>query len=101
MASVLVVRAVVGMGVLVARVASLGHESPAPEPQQEAQRLLELAERILAACGPPVTDRCPALCDAHLCCLDRGDPCDDGLRRECAVYAGCRALSDLRRAPQH
>ena len=101
LASALVVGAVVGTGVLVARVAPLTDGSPAPEPLQEAQRLLELAERILAACGPPVTESCPALCDAHLCCLDRGDPCDDGLRRECAVYAGCRALFDLRRAPQH
>ena len=65
---------------------------------QEAQHLLELAESIVVACSDPTNDECPALCDANMCCIDHGDPCGDGIRRECAVYAGCRALLDLRRA---
>ena len=95
-----VVGASVGIGFLVTDGDPLAHRSAALE-LKEAQRLLELAESIVAACGDPTNDECSKLCDPNMCCMsdiDQGDPCDDGIGRECAVYAGCTALLDLRRA---
>ena len=96
-----VVGASVGIAFLVTDGDPLAHRSATLELQEEAQRLLELAESIVVACSDPTNDECSELCDANMCCMsgiDHGDPCDDGISRECAVYAGCRALLDLRRA---
>ena len=92
----------VGIGLLVTGGDLRAHRSAALDLQeaqdrQEAQRLLELAESIVVACSDPTNDECPALCDANMCCINHGDPCGDGIKRECAAYAGCRALLDGRR----
>ena len=101
LAVLLVVGIIVGTSVGIGAVTGSGHlraHRSAAQRQGEGQRLLELAESIVAACRDPTNDECPALCGANMCCMsgiDHGDPCDDGISRECAVYAGCRTLLDL------
>ena len=63
-----------------------------------AQEELELAERVISACGETnlINDKseCQTLCHGSMCCFENDDEygCQDDLSKDCAVYAGCEAL---------
>lgn len=78
---------------------------------QQGQEMLERAEQITAACGnsSPLrrsissdstgtagtgTPSCQKLCQHHMCCVvqDEEYSCENDVKKECAVYAGCEAL---------
>ena len=61
------------------------------------QQFLEIAERVIVACGYEALDRdrtgCQTLCRARMCCFEGGEySCEEDEGRHCAVYAGCEAL---------
>jgi len=97
----IIVGASVGIGLLVTDGDPLARRSAALELQeaqrQDAQRLLELAESVVVACGHGGGGgiaACRRLCEANMCCIDHEDPCNDGISRKCVAYAGCMALLD-------
>ena len=63
-----------------------------------AQEELELAERVITACGDTNLNKdkseCQTLCHGSMCCFENDDEygCQDDLSKDCAVYAGCEAL---------
>ena len=69
----------------------IGGEPPSPE-----QELLEVAERVVAACGEEMLDRdmsgCQRLCRSSMCCFGGDYSCEEDEGRDCAAYAGCEAL---------
>lgn len=61
------------------------------------QDLLELAERVVTACGERSLDadmtECQHLCRYSMCCFVSGQySCEADDTKDCAVYAGCEAL---------
>lgn len=64
---------------------------------QEQQQLLELAERVIAACAESQLDEsmseCQRLCHGSMCCFeDESYSCEDDETKNCGVYAGCDNL---------
>lgn len=64
---------------------------------QEQQRLLEIAEKVVSACDVDDPNEnssdCLQLCEAKMCCFDKGEgSCLDEKRENCVVYVGCEAL---------
>ena len=63
-----------------------------------AQEELEIAERVISACGETNLNKdkseCQTLCHGSMCCFENDDEygCQDDLSKDCAVYAGCEAL---------
>ena len=71
--------------------------------QGQGQEMLELAEKITAACGESSrsstgasSSTCKELCHNHMCCVEQDDEysCKNDVAEDCAVYAGCMALID-------
>ena len=64
----------------------------------EAQHLLETAERIIYACSESNLHdggiaQCHELCVGNMCCFRDGeDSCRDDEEKNCSVYTGCEAL---------
>lgn len=61
------------------------------------QQFLEIAERVIVACGEEALDHdrtgCQKLCHTRMCCFESGEySCEEDESRYCAVYAGCEAL---------
>lgn len=90
------VSAVGGVGALggdrsTAAVASVGGSNA----WDERQRLLEIAEEVVVACGErrlrDDASGCKGLCHRRMCCIDYGGrSCRDDW--DCAAYTGCEAL---------
>ena len=71
--------------------------------QERGQKMLDVAEHITAACGDSSLVRnniggvmeCLELCYGHMCCVgEEAYSCVDDASMECAVYAGCVALTE-------
>eukprot|EP00579_Thalassiosira_antarctica_P017372 CAMPEP_0201944994 /NCGR_PEP_ID=MMETSP0903-20130614/53678_1 /ASSEMBLY_ACC=CAM_ASM_000552 /TAXON_ID=420261 /ORGANISM="Thalassiosira antarctica, Strain CCMP982" /LENGTH=363 /DNA_ID=CAMNT_0048488053 /DNA_START=35 /DNA_END=1124 /DNA_ORIENTATION=- len=63
----------------------------------EQQELLEIAERVITACSENELNgdrsECQQLCHLKLCCFESGEySCEEDESKDCAVYAGCKAL---------
>eukprot|EP00579_Thalassiosira_antarctica_P023239 CAMPEP_0201988266 /NCGR_PEP_ID=MMETSP0904-20121228/92237_1 /ASSEMBLY_ACC=CAM_ASM_000553 /TAXON_ID=420261 /ORGANISM="Thalassiosira antarctica, Strain CCMP982" /LENGTH=312 /DNA_ID=CAMNT_0048542427 /DNA_START=100 /DNA_END=1035 /DNA_ORIENTATION=- len=63
----------------------------------EQQELLEIAERVITACSEKELNgdrsECQQLCHLKLCCFESGEySCEEDESKDCAVYAGCKAL---------
>lgn len=76
------------------------HSTSSSASFQVQQRLLEIAEEVVWACSERTLNddmsHCQDVCHGQLCCVDgEGEySCEDDESRNCAVYAGCRALVD-------
>ncbi|KAL3822398.1 hypothetical protein ACHAXA_010876 [Cyclostephanos tholiformis] len=65
--------------------------------ESREQDLLEIAERVIVACGEEMLDvdmsRCQDICRSRMCCFESGkNACEEKEGGDCAVYAGCEAL---------
>ena len=65
--------------------------------QDDGQKLLEIAERVITACAESNLNadmtECQKLCKGALCCFDEGEySCADDESKACGVYGGCEAL---------
>ena len=75
---------------------SSGNDMDSNEQEQE---LLEIAERVVVACGTNKLDEdmkeCQNLCRSRMCCFEESGSdysCELDTTKDCAVYAGCEAL---------
>ena len=66
---------------------------------EQEQELLEIAERVIVACGTNKLDEdmkeCQNLCRSRMCCFEESGSdysCELDTSKDCAVYAGCEAL---------
>ena len=94
---------VINTGLLMIGYALIGSGEPSKGPlsggggQDDGQKLLEIAERVITACAESnlnadVTE-CQKLCKGALCCFDDGEhSCADDESKACGVYGGCEAL---------
>ena len=65
--------------------------------ESQEQKFLEIAERVIMACGEEALDQdrtgCQKICLSRMCCFESGEySCEEDEGRYCAVYAGCEAL---------
>ena len=75
---------------------SSGNDMDSNEKEQE---LIEIAERVIVACGTNKLDEdmkeCQNLCRSRMCCFEESGSdysCELDTSKDCAVYAGCEAL---------
>lgn len=89
-----------GIAAIVARAEPGMSSSNTAAAASDQQRLLEIAEEVVSACGDyneldEDSSDCQRLCNGYMCCFeeeDHRDNCEDDPLKDCAVYAGCRAL---------